>query len=184
MKSTPKITPCQGTVEGARHDSLLWGQVPHVLRRLPATDRVAAIELWLALHCDIRLAGDFAPISDERLSGLPSLADRSVGYIRKGLRVLAAMGLIEIRASGSRRDVRIIATLASGKRDHFVGGNKKVDARSPAPTIKPHLIVPSKPACHAEPLPIGWATEQAMREIPGYRLVATKVIPKHHPGNG
>lgn len=100
-----------GSVEGTRPADHKYSRTPDDLWRLPATDRVAAIEVWTALHHFLRLGSTLTRVTDEDLAGCPCLVDRSGEHVRKGIQILDREGLIIRRAAGSRRELAIAAKL-------------------------------------------------------------------------
>jgi hypothetical protein len=152
-------------------------RTPQLLRRLPASVRVSAIEVWVALYSDLGVQGDYVRVTDECLSRSPDLSDRKPAYIRKGLRTLSRVGLIEVRAKGSRRDVRIVAKLAGTNQHHFADINKKVDIRPRDPYRKPAVI-------DEPPLAPGTVFAFLQKQIPGYKLPATVVTANSNRGDG
>src|ERR1700677_291364 len=56
MKNSPRRSAGQaGIVEGTRTNDLSYVRIPDVMLRLPASERVAAIEVWTALFHYLRL---------------------------------------------------------------------------------------------------------------------------------
>jgi hypothetical protein len=129
-----------GTVEGTRAAEHKYSRTPDDLWRLPATDRVAAIEVWTALHHFLRLGSTLARVTDEDLAGCPCLADRSGEHIRKGIQILDREGLVVRKAVGSRREMAIAATFKQSQRT--TTESQEPVARPPAPLPKNDAFVP------------------------------------------
>jgi hypothetical protein len=126
--------------------SLPYAQIPLCLLTLPTGERAAAIEVWAALHHHLRLGSRPERITDEELSTVPWLIERSVEHGRKGLEILERLGLISRKTGGSSRRVGITARLrATGKLEKPLGTEKTAE----------------KPAISArdEPMAPGWATD-------------------------
>jgi hypothetical protein len=128
-RTTQKSRRQGGPVESARPAEHKYSRTPDDLWRLPATDRVAAVEVWTALHHFLRLGSTLARVTDEDLAACPCLADRSGEHIRKGIQVLDREGLIVRKAAGSRRELAIAAKLR--------GAAAAPEQKPPAPTPKP-----------------------------------------------
>jgi hypothetical protein len=126
-----------GNVEGTRTADHKYSRTPDDLWRLPATDRVAAIEVWTALHHFLRLGSTLTRIADEDLAGCPCLVDRSGEHIRKGIQILDREGLIVRQAAGSRRELALSATF---KQSH------RTTTESPKPVVRPPASAPKNDA--------------------------------------
>ena len=116
VKDTPlKRAGQAGPVENLRGEHY-YARVPDCLWRLSSSERVAAVEVWTALHHYLRVSAALERVTDDLLRRCPSIADRSVEHIGKGLAILSRLGLLERVARGSRREVAIVARLKGPKR--------------------------------------------------------------------
>lgn len=129
MKPITSQKPRQSRpVENARREHA-YLRTPEIIARLPACERAAAREVWDALHYYLRLGATPRRVTDEDLHACPCLADRSFEHIGKGIQILDRLGLISRDASGSRRELAILATLK--------GARPAPEAKAPAPAPKP-----------------------------------------------
>lgn len=129
-----------GSVKGARPVEHKYSRTPDDLWRLPAADRVAAVEVWTALHHFLRLGSMLTRVTDEDLAACPCLADRSGEHIRKGIQILDREGLIVRKAAGSRRELAIAVTFKQASRT--TTESPKPVGRPPAPSPKNDAFVP------------------------------------------
>lgn len=106
--STRRSAGQAGPVESAR-----WSPLPHSIGNLDDAELGAAVRVWLALWSELRIGKEPARLEDAVLGAEWPLIDKSPAHGRKGLKALAKLGLISIRASGSRRDVAVRWTMGA-----------------------------------------------------------------------
>lgn len=129
MKPTTQKKPRQPGAGDSPRREHAYLRTPEIIARLPACERTAAREVWDALHYYLRLGTTPRRVTDEDLHACPCLADRSLEHIGKGIQILDRMGLISRDASGSRRELAILAALK--------GARPAPEAKAPAPAPKP-----------------------------------------------
>lgn len=146
MKDTPRRKAGQpGPVENARY-AYAYAQIPTALLCLPTGERSAAIEVWAALHHALRLGTSPQRITDEELSAVPWLIERSRRYRCNGLDTLERLGLITRDATGSSRRVAIVAKLRGGTQ------TAPAEARAAVKTPKPiHRTATPEPQLELSP---------------------------------
>lgn len=113
MKDTTSKIRRQGGDGDSPRPGLPYVQIPLCLLTLPTGERVAAIEVWAALHHHLRLGSRPERITDEELSTVPWLLERSRRYRLNGLDTLVRTGLIVRESGGSSRTLAIVARLRS-----------------------------------------------------------------------